>query len=115
VSDHTIFDRILRKELPADVVFEDETVLAFRDVNPQAPVHVLVIPKRRVARFAGLRHESAADVGAFFQKVAEGAAALRLDERGYRVVVNNGPDGQQSVEYLHAHILGGRPLSWPPG
>ena len=115
MSGQTIFDKILRKELPADVVFEDDTVLAFRDVNPQAPVHVLVIPKHRVERFAGLGQMSAADVGAFFQKVAEVAAAMKLEERGYRVVVNNGRDGQQSVEYLHAHILCGRPLSWPPG
>jgi histidine triad (HIT) family protein len=111
----TIFDKILRKEIPADVVHEDEWVLAFRDVNPQAPVHVLVIPKRRVERFAHLGQHGAAEVGEFFQRVAAVATKLKLDEPGYRVVVNNGRDGNQTVEYLHAHIIGGRRLTWPPG
>jgi histidine triad (HIT) family protein len=111
----TIFDKILAREIPAQVVYEDDAVLAFRDVNPQAPVHVLVIPKRKIARFAEMRHASEADVGAFFARVAKVACELGLEEKGFRVVVNNGRDGQQTVEYLHAHILGGRGLTWPPG
>ncbi len=111
----TLFDKILRREVPAQIVYEDEHVLAFRDIMPQAPVHVLVIPKKKVARFAGLAAAATADVGLFFQRVAHVASELRLNDRGYRVVINNGPDGQQSVEYLHAHILGGRGLTWPPG
>lgn len=111
----TIFDKILRKDIPADVLFENEHVLAIRDVNPQAPVHVLVLPKKRVERFAGLKAWQASDVGEFFKAIAEVAAQLNLEERGYRIVVNNGRDGQQTVEYLHAHIIGGRGLSWPPG
>jgi len=111
----TIFDKILRGDIPAQKVHEDEHVLAFRDVNPQAPTHVLVIPKARVARFAGLKDMPAAVVGEFFQGVGRVAAKLGLDNNGYRIVINNGRDAQQTVEYLHAHILGGRGMTWPPG
>lgn len=111
----TIFDKILRKEIKADIVHEDEWVLAFRDVAPQAPTHVLVIPKRRVARFQELKAQEADVVGQLFKGVATVAAKLGLETNGYRVVINNGRDGQQTVEYLHAHILGGRGLNWPPG
>ena len=111
----TLFDMILAGEIPADKVFEDDDVLAFRDINPQAPTHVLVIPKKRVSRFAELRERDPGDVGRFFAGVSRVAADLGLDADGYRVVVNNGRDGQQTVEYLHAHILGGRPMTWPPG
>jgi histidine triad (HIT) family protein len=111
----TIFDKILRGDIPAQKVHEDEHVLAFRDVNPQAPTHVLVIPKRKVARFAGLKDLPTTDVGEFFQGVARVAAKLGLEGNGYRIVINNGRDAQQTVEYIHAHILGGRGLSWPPG
>lgn len=111
----TIFDKILAKQIPANVVYEDERVLAFRDVNPQAPVHVLVIPKVKVARLQEMKDRDAAQVGAFLQGVAKVASELGLEKNGYRVVINNGRDGQQTVEYLHAHILGGRALHWPPG
>lgn len=111
----TIFDKILAKQIPANVVYEDERVLAFRDLNPQAPVHVLVIPKKKIARFQEMKDGSAAEVGAFFQGVAKVAAELGLEKNGYRIVVNNGRDGQQTVEYVHAHIIGGRGLTWPPG
>ena len=111
----TIFDKILRREIPSQAVFEDEHVYAFRDINPQAPTHVVVIPKIKAERFADFATRSPAEVGAFFVAVAKVAAELRLDGPGYRVVVNNGRDGQQSVDYLHAHILGGRALTWPPG
>ena len=111
----TIFDKILAKAIPASVVYEDDSVLAFRDVNPQAPVHVLVIPKTKVARFEELKGRPASEVGEFFSRVAKVAGELGLEKGGYRVVINNGRDGQQTVEYLHAHILGGRGLTWPPG
>jgi histidine triad (HIT) family protein len=111
----TIFDRILAKEIPANVVFEDDYVLAFRDINPQAPIHVLVIPKRRIARFADLQGQDAAYVGEYIQRVSKVASHLGLDGPGYRVVFNNGKNGGQEVEYIHAHILGNRPMSWPPG
>ena len=111
----TIFDRILRKELPARIVHEDETVLAFHDAHPQAPVHVLVIPKKKVASLDGLGELSIEETGRFFLAVADVARRLGLAESGYRVVINSGRDANQTVDYLHAHILGGRHMRWPPG
>ena len=111
----TIFDRIIRREADADIVYETEAVLAFRDSNPQAPVHVLVIPKNKTRSFADLRGADPADVGAFFAAVSDVAHRLGLEKNGYRVVLNCGRHGQQSVDYLHAHILGGRKMRWPPG
>ncbi len=111
----TIFDKILAGDIPCQKIYEDEFVLAFRDVNPQAPTHALVIPKKRVERFQEYKAADPIDVGQFFNRVAKVASELGLEKRGYRIVINNGADGQQSVEYLHAHILGGRQLAWPPG
>ena len=111
----TIFDKILQREIPAQTVYEDPCVLAFRDISPQAPVHVLVIPKKKWEHFSDLGNADPLEVGEFFTRVAKVATALNLDKSGYRVVINHGRDGQQSVEYLHAHILGGRGLTWPPG
>jgi len=111
----TVFDRILRGEAPADVVYQDEHVLAFRDRRPQAPVHVLVIPKKKAKSVADFAQRDVAEAGAFLQGVARAAEKLGLEEKGFRVVMNCGRHGQQSVDYLHAHILGGRQLSWPPG
>jgi histidine triad (HIT) family protein len=111
----TIFDKILAREIKADIVFEDDHVLAFRDISPQAPVHVLVIPKVKVARFQELPDAGVSMTGAFFVGVAKVARHLGLEPGGYRIVVNNGRDGQQTVDYLHAHILGGRGMTWPPG
>ena len=111
----TIFDKILSGEIPADKVYEDDEVLAFRDIAPQAPVHVLVIPKEHIERFSELPDREDIRIGAFFGRVAKIASDLGLDESGYRIVLNNGPDGGQEVEYLHAHILGGRKMTWPPG
>ncbi len=115
MSEETVFDRILSGRLPARVVHDDEDVLAFHDIRPQAPVHVLVIPKRRVRSLADLAGWTDEEVGRFFRKVAEVASRLGLDGPGYRVVLNHGRHAQQSVDYLHAHILGGRPMGWPPG
>ena len=111
----TIFDRILRKELPARIVHEDDTVLAFHDAHPQAPVHVLVIPKKKVASLDRLGELSGEEAGRFLQAVAAVARGLGLADSGYRVVINNGKDANQSVDYLHAHILGRRHMRWPPG
>lgn len=111
----TLFEKILTKEIPSEGVYEDEDVYAFKDIDPQAPVHVLVIPKRKVSRFADLKHQTLKDIGIFFQKVSVVAAELGLEPDGYRVVINNGKYGQQTVEYMHAHILGGRQMQWPPG
>lgn len=111
----TIFDKVLAGTIPADKVYEDDDVLAFRDISPQAPVHVLVIPKVRAERFPQLAERPAEEVGRLFKAAARVATDLGLDESGYRVVVNNGEQGQQTVEYLHVHILGGRQMNWPPG
>lgn len=110
----TIFEKIIKKEIPADIVYEDETVLAFKDINPQAPVHVLVIPKQKITGFDSFESLSADFAGKYMHKIAKVADLLDLDD-GYRVVFNNGPGAGQEVAYIHAHILGGRKLNWPPG
>jgi len=111
----TVFDKILAGQAPADIVFEDDDVLAFHDINPQAPIHVLVIPKRRVPRFEQLAERDALESQRFLLGIIEVIRRLELPRDGYRVVINSGKAGQQSVEYLHAHILGGRQMTWPPG
>lgn len=113
--EETIFDKIIAGDLPADKVYEDENVLAFNDINPQAPVHVLVLPKKKVQDFIQIQHNSIEETGTFFNAVSRVASELGLDQSGYRIVLNCGENGQQTVEYLHAHILGERKMSWPPG
>ncbi len=111
----TLFDKILRKEIPAKIAYEDEHVLAFHDIAPQAPIHVLVIPKEKWTGFADLQTGDPIKLGLYMASIAKAAAHLGLDPNGYRIVFNQGRDGQQTVAYIHAHILGGRRLSWPPG
>jgi len=111
----TIFDKILRKEIPARVVYEDADVFAFHDISPQAPVHVLVIPKHKLVKFADIAQAPDHVVAGLFKGAAKVAELLGLSEHGYRVVSNCGKDGGQTVDYLHLHILGKRRLSWPPG
>jgi histidine triad (HIT) family protein len=103
----TIFDKILSKKIPAKIVYEDQEVLAFHDINPQAKIHVLVVPKRKAKSLNDLRDWDPKDVGIFFQKVADVAHHLGVGTHGYRVVVNTGAGGGQSVDYVHAHILSG--------
>ncbi|MEZ6071058.1 MAG: histidine triad nucleotide-binding protein [Pirellulales bacterium] len=110
----TIFGKIIAGEIPADVVFEDEQSLAFRDVNPQAPIHVLVIPKREIANIAAAADDDAALLGHLLLVARRVAEQLELAD-GYRLVINCGPDGGQTVDHLHVHLLGGRGLGWPPG
>ena len=111
----TLFEKIVSREIPADIVFENETLLAFRDINPQAPVHVLVIPKRVVARIDEAQRSDRELLGDLLLAAAQVARQLGLAENGYRLVINNGKDGGETVPHLHCHILGGRPLGWPPG
>jgi histidine triad (HIT) family protein len=111
----SIFDKIIRKEIAADVVYEDTNILAFRDINPQAPTHVLVIPKKKLVAFDELSTAPLEDVGVLFQGAAKVALHLGLQKKGYRIVVNCGDHGQQTVPYIHIHIFGGRPMEWPPG
>jgi len=110
----TIFLKIINREIPADIVYEDDLCLAFRDVNPQAPVHVLLIPKKPIISLRELTSEDAELCSHLLLTVPKVADLLGLDG-GYRTVVNTGVDGGQSVYHLHIHILGGRSLDWPPG
>ena len=111
----TLFQKICDKEIPASIVYEDDLVVAFRDINAQAPVHVLLVPRQPIARLAEATPQHHALLGHLLLKAAEVALKLGLASTGYRVVINNGRDGGESVPHLHCHILGGRPLSWPPG
>ncbi len=108
-----LFCRIIRKEIPAQIIAETDDCLAFRDINPQAPTHVLVVPKRHVDSVADVTDPLV--VGRVILMAAEIARTLNVEEAGYRVVLNTGADGGQSVHHLHAHLLAGRSLSWPPG
>jgi len=110
----TPFEKIIAREIPADIVYEDDLVAAFRDINPKAPVHVLIVPKKAIPRIAEASTDDQRLLGNLLLKAAEVAAKLGL-KNGYRLVINNGPDGGESVPHLHCHILGGRPLGWPPG
>ena len=110
----TIFTKIINREIPADIVYEDDKALAFRDINSQAPIHVLVIPKKEIASLSELEDGDAALMGHLFVVVRKVAADLGL-ENGYRAVINCGTDGGQTVDHIHIHLLGGRALSWPPG
>ena len=110
----TLFEKIVQRKIPADIVFEDDQVLAFRDINPAAPTHVLVIPKKPIPRVGAANAEDQSLIGHLMLKAAEIARELKL-ESGFRLVINNGPDGGESVPHLHCHILGGRALQWPPG
>jgi histidine triad (HIT) family protein len=110
-----VFEKIIDREIPATIVYEDDQVLAFRDVSPKAPVHVLIVPKRNISRLAEAKPSDAQILGHLLLKAAEVAQQLGLAQKGYRLVINNGPDGGESVPHLHCHILGGRALTWPPG
>jgi len=111
----TLFTKIINKEIPADIVYEDDICLAFRDINPQAPVHILIIPKKEIVSIATLTEEDNQILGHIMLKTAEIARQEGLDDNGYRVVTNIGNNGGQSVFHLHFHLLGGRKLTWPPG
>lgn len=111
----TLFDKIIRREIPADIVYEDDEVLGFRDVNPQAPTHVLFIPKRRIATLDDLQPDDAALMGQVVLAATAFAREAGLAGDGYRLVVNCNEHGGQSVYHLHVHLLGGRQMAWPPG
>lgn len=114
MAEKTIFARIIDKEIPARIVFEDERALAFHDVNPQAPVHVLVVPKKPIDRIENLTEADEALVGHLVLVATRVAKDLELED-GYRLVMNNGEHAGQSVFHIHLHLLGGRHLGWPPG
>ncbi len=110
-----IFCKIIQGEIPADVVLENEDVLVFRDLNPQAPTHLLAIPKKHIATINDIQPEDAEVVGKLFLAARQAAADEGLTENGYRVVMNCGKDAGQVVFHIHLHILGGRKFTWPPG
>lgn len=110
-----LFCKIAAGQIPSNKLYEDETLLAFYDIDPQAPVHFLVIPKRHIASAAALTEEDAALLGHVFAVIVAQCKKLGIAENGYRVVTNVGRDGGQSVGHLHFHVLAGRSLAWPPG
>lgn len=110
-----IFCKIVAGQIPSDKVLETDDLIAFRDINPQAPVHVLIIPKTHVASVADLGPDHAALLAHCFAAIREVARKERLDASGFRVVTNHGAEAGQSVFHLHFHVLGGRPMRWPPG
>lgn len=110
----TLFERILAGEIPAKIAYQDEQAFVIHDINPQAPAHVLVIPRKPVARLDETSEADRALLGHLLLVAKKMAAELNLDN-GYRVIINNGPDGGESVPHMHVHVLGGRQMSWPPG
>ena len=112
----TIFSKIINKEIPADIVFESDNVLAFKDIKPQAPVHILIIPKIEIPKVTDIKgKEHAALLGEMFDAANNLAKDLRIDKNGFRLVFNCGNDGGQEVYHIHMHLLGGRHMHWPPG
>jgi histidine triad (HIT) family protein len=114
MADKTLFERIADKEIPSDMVHEDDLCIAFRDIKPQAPTHILIVPRKPIPSLDDLTPDDEALVGHLFI-VAKDIASKEGLSRGYRTVFNCGSDGGQEVPHLHLHLLGGRALSWPPG
>jgi len=111
----TLFEKIIAREVPATIVYEDDLVLAFRDINAKAPTHVLVIPKKPIPRIAEAKPEDHQVLGHLLLKAAEVARKEGVADTGFRLVFNNGPDAGEAVPHLHCHVIGGRKLGWPPG
>ena len=110
-----LFCKFIRKEIPTRVVFEDDSCLAFEDINPKAPVHVLIIPKKHIGSINDMASEDQVALGQLAFVAQRIAQAKKIDQSGYRAVINTGPDAGQSVFHIHLHLLGGRPMAWPPG
>jgi histidine triad (HIT) family protein len=112
----TIFSKIISKEIPADIVFESDNVLAFKDIKPQAPVHILIIPKIEIPKVTDINGKGHANLlGEMFDAANKLAQEMGISERGFRLVFNCGNDGGQEVYHIHMHLLGGRHMNWPPG
>jgi histidine triad (HIT) family protein len=111
----TLFEKIIARQVPSKLVYEDDHVVAFQDIRPQAPVHVLIVPRKPIPRIAEAKPEDQQVLGHLLLKAAEVASKLGLAQSGYRLVFNNGPDAGEAVPHLHCHILGGRRMGWPPG
>jgi histidine triad (HIT) family protein len=115
MSEKTLFEKICDKEIPATIVHEDDRCVAFRDIAPQAPIHILVVPRRAVIRIGLAEADDEALLGHLLLVAAEVARAEGIAATGYRLVINNGRNGGEAVPHLHVHLLGGRKLEWPPG
>lgn len=111
----TIFSKIIRREIPADIVYETDRVLAFRDINPQAPIHILIVPKQPIATLNDLRDEDAELIGQLYLAARRIALDEGFAEAGYRTLINCNRDGGQDVFHIHLHLLAGRRMGWPPG
>ena len=111
----TLFEKIAAREIPAKIIQEDEELIVFHDINPQAPVHVLVVPKKPIPRLADATAEDEKLLGKLLLKAQEMARSLGIAESGFRVVINSGRNGGETVAHLHVHLLGGRRFAWPPG
>jgi len=111
----TIFEKIIAREIPARFIFEDEEIVAFHDVNPQAPVHFLVVPRKVIPRIDQAAPEDQAFLGRLLLVARDLAKEVGLNEAGFRIVINNGRNGGETVPHLHVHVLGGRHMGWPPG
>jgi histidine triad (HIT) family protein len=111
----TLFEKICDREIPAEIVYEDELCVCFRDISPQAPVHLLIVPRKAIPRIAEAGDEDEALIGHLFLTARKVAKEQGFAEKGFRLVVNNGPDGGEAVPHLHIHILAGRQMEWPPG
>lgn len=111
----TVFSKIIRRELPATIVYEDDLVIAFRDIAPQAPVHILIVPKKPIPTLNDATDDDRELLGHILLVAKQIAAAEQLSERGYRLVINTNAEAGQTVFHLHCHLLGGRPMGWPPG
>jgi len=111
----TLFEKIANHEIPAKIVHEDDEVVAFRDINPQAPQHIVIIPRRAIASINDVQTADAELLGKMILVAKKLAAEFDIDESGYRLIFNCGPDAGQSVDHIHLHLLGGRSLDWPPG
>jgi histidine triad (HIT) family protein len=111
----TIFEKVIAREIPAKIIWEDEDAIAFHDVNPQAPVHVLIVPKKLIPRLKDATDANQSILGKLLLLARDLAKKLGVEESGYRIVINSGPDAGESVPHLHVHLLGKRALAWPPG
>jgi histidine triad (HIT) family protein len=111
----TLFEKIVAREIPATIIYEDDLVMAIRDISPQAPTHLLVFPKKPLPRIAEATAEDGKILGHLLLKAREVADKEGLTKSGYRLVINNGPNGGETVPHLHVHVLGGRHMKWPPG
>ena len=111
----SLFTKIINREIPADIIYENDEIIAFNDINPQAPIHILIVPKKEISTINDINEEDRALIGEMFITAKKIAKDLKIDESGYRTIFNCNEHGGQTVDHIHLHLLGGRQLGWPPG